>query len=45
MFKSGVMVKVWEVSISSRVKVRMNPVWVPRLRIDPLHLLAGCCKR
>jgi len=20
-------------------------VWVPGLRIDPLHLLAGCCKR
>jgi len=22
-----------------------NPVWVPGLRIDPLHFLAGCCKR
>jgi len=24
---------------------RSNPVWVPGLRIDPLHLLAGCRKR
>jgi len=22
-----------------------SPVWVPGLRIDPLHLLAGCRKR
>jgi len=23
----------------------IDPVWVPGLRIDPLHLLAGCRKR
>jgi len=24
---------------------KWNPVWVPRVRIDPLRLLAGCRKR